>query len=167
MIRLPDHRAHALTRLQKAAAELRGRNGCEPTVEEAAAWLQMDPSVAKRVTSAGRDVVSLDAPVHSGTSAPTLSAAVADEQSASTESRVFSTMLRTDLRLALRSLSRREADILRRRFGLAGPGPMTLKEVAGQYGLSSERIRQLEQQALENMRDPQRRQRLEPYLSSA
>ena len=166
MIRLPDHRANAISRLQRAAAELRARDGREPTLDETATWLGMQPEAARLLTERAREVTSLDAPAFPDGGNTALAAGIADP-SESTEGRVFHRLLCGELGQLLATLSKREADIITRRYGLSGAARMTLKEIAGRYRLSSERIRQLEQQALATLREPAHRDRLQEYLVPA
>ncbi|MBL9105269.1 MAG: sigma-70 family RNA polymerase sigma factor [Myxococcales bacterium] len=159
-IRVPVHLIEAAHRLGRARVELRRALGREPTVEEVAAHTGMSAAKVERVESARLDpMVSLDGPPgeHDGRHTIDL---LADDDAPPPGDRLDAEVVQSHLREVLKNLRPLEADILRQRFGLADEQERTLREIADQYSLSRERIRQLQEQALGKIRTELRRRAL-------
>jgi RNA polymerase primary sigma factor len=166
VIRVPIHMGDQVRRLNKAALLLRGKFGREPTREELAAELNWSPEKFKKAFSAGRRTLSLDRPVGahgSGEKDITLGEMVPDEGESPFES-VVAQEMREAVAEELERLTPRQANVLRLRFGLKGGRCYTLDQVGVKYGLTRERIRQIEAEALRRLRHPCHARGLRPFL---
>lgn len=151
-IRVPVHAQEQRQRVGSARNALLQRLGREPTVEEIATHLNTSPKTVSRVRArAAVNLVSLDQPV-AGLDGSTRAPQIADKH-ARTGFEVTAQAEITDrLAHALRAISPVQADVLRKRFGLDGRDPCSLQEIGDEYGLSRERIRQIEKAALARLR---------------
>jgi RNA polymerase sigma factor (sigma-70 family) len=150
-IRLPVHLFEKLNSLGRARRELTRALGREPTEEELAAHLDMPVDRVLELTSVGRDPVSLDALV--GDDEETrLGDLVEDVDAVGPEAAVVERLGRERIDSLLSRLDPRSADVLRARYGLGDGREQTLTEIGLRIGLSRERVRQLERQALHDLR---------------
>lgn len=150
-IRLPVHVMDKLTRIRKSEAKLAEALDREPTDEELAADLDVDVRRVRRYRDAARPPISLDSPVgDDGTTS--VSELVADSNAAAPFAQLASDTDNEVVQSALTSLSERERKILTMRFGLGDDQPRTLEELGVHFGLTRERIRQLQEQALRKLR---------------
>ena len=150
-IRLPIHVVDKVAHLRRAERKLRESLGRDPTDEEVAQELQISPRRVELYRQASRTPVSLDAPIGDDDS-NRISEVVADPNAAAPFDRV---VLETDtalVREVLATLTRRENEILALRFGLEDGTPRTLEEVGEHFGVTRERIRQIQEQALGKLR---------------
>jgi len=135
----------------------------EPTVEELAAKTELTPQRVREILRISQDPLSLDSPV--GDEADSHLADFIEDQHAIMPADVATAnSLSEQIMSALDELSDREKEVVRLRFGLDGDQPQTLEEVGRQFGVTRERIRQIESKTLAKLRHPQRRQKLEDYL---
>jgi len=154
-IRLPVHLVAAMHRLARARRELRGQDGGEPANEAVAAHTGLSLARIERLDIARHEsTISLE-PSQDGGSSRELHDALADDELPG--ERLDAEVIQLHLREAFATLRPLEADILRQRFGLADDQTRTLRELAAQYSLSRERIRQLQEQALGKIRHELRR----------
>jgi RNA polymerase primary sigma factor len=159
-VRVPVHLVEASHRLTRARHALRRLHVREPTIDEVAAHTGLTPARIERIDAARVDpTFSLDSPFgdHDRPCAVDL---LADCDSAVPGELLDSAVVHEHLREVLTTLRPLEADILRQRFGLTDERERTLREIADQYSLSRERIRQLQEQALAKIRDALRRRSL-------
>ena len=169
-IRIPVHMVETMNRVTRTARELTVELGREPTNAEIADVLSRDPKTAitadkvEEVRSYGRNPVSLETPIgdESDTELGTL---IEDPNAISPENAVSDTMLREQVAKVLDSLEGREERVIRLRFGLDDGRPRTLEEVGHEFGLTRERIRQIEAHALRKLRHPSRSRKLRDYVS--
>jgi RNA polymerase primary sigma factor len=150
-IRLPVHVVDRLAHLRRAEVKLRETLDREPTDEELAHELDLDPKRVRRYRESSRAPLSLDAPVDEDESSR-IADVVADPNAAAPFDRV---LLETDTELVrevLATLTERENSILSWRFGLADGNQRTLEEIGAKMGLTRERIRQIQDQALKKLR---------------
>jgi RNA polymerase sigma factor (sigma-70 family) len=164
-IRIPVHVVEQVNRMVRARRDLATTLGREPTVAEVAGTLGVPEFQIIELISYDREPVSLDQAVgEDGESALGDFVAAVDrrEQSGDAASRG---LLRNDVEIVLSTLSRREQAVIRLRFGLDDGRQRTLDEVGREFGLSRERIRQIEKVTLLKLRQPDRSQRLEAYAS--
>jgi RNA polymerase primary sigma factor len=134
-------------------------------VEETAAELGLTPEKVKLYTNAATTPFSLDAPVgRPDKRTRTLEETIVDEPTHQPESGLGSTMLREDLEGVLGTLSYREREVLRLRYGLFDGLPRTLEEVGLVFRVTRERIRQIEGKALRKLRQPTRQSSLSEHL---
>lgn len=151
IIRLPVHVTHRLSNIHKASIKLRETLNREATDEELAEDLELNPRRIRQYREISRSPMWLDCPVTSDDSTP-LSETVADENSVAP----FDDLLKNNdndmLYEVLASLDKRERKILTMRFGLDGGGQKTLEEIGVHFGITRERIRQIQEEALQKMR---------------
>ncbi|MEV0327236.1 RNA polymerase sigma factor SigB [Micromonospora echinospora] len=164
-IRIPVHMVEQVNRMVRVRRELSVSLGREPTVAEVAVALGVPEFQIIELISYDREPVSLDQAVgEDGESAlGDFVAAVDPRQEPGDE--IANGQLRQEVRIVLATLSQREEAVIRLRFGLDDGRQRTLDEVGREFGLSRERIRQIEKVTLLKLRDPERAQRLEAYAS--
>ncbi len=155
VIRLPVHIHDMLLRVRKARGELEGRLGRDATDDEIAAGSRVSAERVQDLQAFSAPPLSLDLPTGvEGTS--TLSAILHDQAAEDSFADLFRDIQRDELLRVLGTLSEREKVILMMRFGLSGEIPMTLEEVGKEFGLTRERIRQIEGKAIAKLRHPSR-----------
>jgi RNA polymerase primary sigma factor len=152
-IRVPVHMADRLRQLYKASQELEQELGRSPTVEELAGNLKLDVEKVQWMLQVAQPTISLEMPVGDEDDSD-FGMYVEDESSPSPAQIVYQNMLRERVDQVLATLSPREARILQLRFGLGQDRPYTLEEVGQKFGLTRERIRQIEGKALRHLRQP-------------
>lgn len=138
--------------------------GREPTPEEIGKEMEMDAEKVREILKISQNTTSLEAPVGSGEDESVLGDFIADEKQVSPYEATSAQMLRENIEEVLSALSDREAKVLRMRFGLAGNKMMTLEEVGKKFGVTRERIRQIEAKALRKLKHPSRRKKLQDFL---
>jgi RNA polymerase primary sigma factor len=153
-IRVPVNALERFHRLIRTINESAARTGRVPTPKELSTALKMPERRVRELMEAMRDTVSLDIPVGEDGSS-TLGDLMVDPEQSSPMQPLVDDSLEDTLRGALLQLSEREQEILRKRFGMDGEEEHTLTDVGEQYGLSRERIRQLQVQALQKLREAQ------------
>ncbi len=151
-IRLPVHLVDKLSRMRKTAMRLSESLGRDPTDEELAAELQIPTSRVAHLRSVSVTPASLDAPIGGDPEASTLGEVVGDENAASPYEGLCDKNMKADLVAIIDSLDKREAQIVRLRFGIGGRDELTLEEVGKRFNVTRERIRQLEYAALGKIR---------------
>ena len=161
-IRVPVHMVDRLRMVHKASRELEQKIGRTPTPQELAERLDLDSSKLNWLLQVTQQPVSLETPV-SGEEDTELGMYVEDISSPSPAQITYENMLRERLDEVLGTLTPREARILRLRFGLGQDRPYTLEEVGQKFGLTRERIRQIESKALRRLRQPSRARLLRDY----
>jgi RNA polymerase primary sigma factor len=151
-IRLPVHLVDKISKMRKAAMVIAERLGREPTDEELAMELQIPTSKVAHLKSVSVRPASLDAPIGEDGDSATFGEIVGDESATSPYDSLRDKNLNSDLHSMVDSLDKREAEIIRLRFGLDGRTELTLEEVGRKFNVTRERIRQLEYIALGKMR---------------
>ncbi len=151
-IRLPVHLVDKISRMRRTAAQLAEALGREPDDTELAAELQIPTSKVAHLKSVSVRPASLDAPIADGPDAATFGEIVGDDSAISPFEGLREKDLKLDLHAMVDSLDRREAEIIRLRFGLDGADELTLEEVGRRFNVTRERVRQLEYLALSKMR---------------
>ena len=137
--------------------------GREPTPEELAVELGMTPEKVTELQKHGREPISLHIPLGEDGDSE-LGDQIEDPQALQPAEAASMTLLREQLHSVLSTLSEREADVVSLRFGLTDGQPKTLGEVGTVYGVTRERIRQIESKAMSKLRNPSRSKRLRDYL---
>jgi RNA polymerase primary sigma factor len=161
-IRIPVHLVEVINKLGRVQRELLQDLGREPTPEELATELDITPEKVLEIQQYAREPISLDQTIgEEGDSA--LGEFIEDSEAVVAVDGVLFTLLQDQLRSVLATLSEREAGIVRLRFGLDGQ-PRTLDEIGQVYGVTRERIRQIEFKAMAKLRHPSRSQALRDYL---
>lgn len=163
-IRIPVHMVETINKLMRTARRLMQDLGREPTPEEIGKEMEMDAEKVREILKISQNTTSLEAPVGSGEDESVLGDFIADEKQVSPYEATSAQMLRENIEEVLSALSDREAKVLRMRFGLAGNKMMTLEEVGKKFGVTRERIRQIEAKALRKLKHPSRRKKLQDFL---
>ncbi|MBQ3194769.1 MAG: RNA polymerase sigma factor RpoD [Oscillospiraceae bacterium] len=160
-IRVPVHMVEVINKATRCNRKLVQELGREPTVEEIAAELNLPVEKIIEANRTAADTLSLDTPV--GDEEDTsIGSFVEDECTPGPADATFSALLSENLTEALDTLTEREADVLRMRYGLCGT-PQTLEEVGRHFGVTRERIRQIEGKALRKLRHPTRAKKLRDF----
>jgi RNA polymerase primary sigma factor len=164
-IRIPVHMVEHMNRLTRMRRQLHQELEREPTVDELAAKLQIEPERVRDLLRISQDPLSLDSPVGEEDES-NLGDFIMDSSTDSPADAATKTMLVEAVEEVLGELSEREQEIVRMRFGLDGGQARTLEEVGKQFGVTRERIRQIEAKTLAKLRHPQRSHRLREFLET-
>ena len=162
-IRIPVHLVEHINRVRKTAGELLRKNGREPTAEEIAVRLDMEPYRVRELLQLAQEPVSLETPVGEEEDAH-LEDFIQDEEAGIPVDEAGRQLLRRELMSVLKSLTPREERVITLRFGLDDGRPRTLEELGKEFNVTRERIRQIEAKALRKLRHPSRAKRLRDYL---
>ena len=162
-IRIPVHLVEHINRVRKTAGELLRKNGREPTAEEIAVRLEMEPDRVRELLQLAQEPVSLETPVGEEEDAH-LEDFIQDEEAGIPVDEAGRQLLRRELMSVLKSLTSREERVITLRFGLDDGRPRTLEELGKEFNVTRERIRQIEAKALRKLRHPSRAKRLRDYL---
>jgi RNA polymerase primary sigma factor len=163
-IRVPVHMSDSIRRLYKTARKLEQDHGRKPTPEEIAAELEIEPRKVRWMLKVSWQPLSLERPVGEEEDSE-LGNFIEDESSPTPPQSAYQNLLHEKVEEVLATLTPREARILRLRFGLHNGRSYTLEEVGQKFGLTRERIRQIEGKALRRLRHPRRSRQLREYLS--
>jgi RNA polymerase primary sigma factor len=165
-VRVPCHQVGMLAAIERVRGELTVKLGREPTVEEIAAILGVTPEETRSLRVVGRHPVSLHEPL-GGDGERALEDFLSDADAATHPGRaVDQHLLKERIGEVLRSLTPREREVIELRFGLRDGHPRTLDEVARTYGITRERIRQIEARGLLKLRQPNRSRRLVEFAET-
>ena len=162
-IRIPVHLVESINRVKKAAGELLRKNGREPTAEEIAVQLEMEPDRIRELLQLAQDPISLETPVGEEEDAH-LEDFIQDEEAGVPVDEAGRQLLRRELLNVLKSLTPREERVITLRFGLEDGRARTLEELGKEFNVTRERVRQIEAKALRKLRHPSRAKRLRDYL---
>ena len=163
-IRVPVHMVETINKLSRFQRQLTLELNREPTDEELAEKMNMSPEKIREVIKIAQDPVSLETPIgeeedsHLGDFVP-------DESNMSPEDFTVHEMLKEEISDVLLTLTEREEQVLRLRFGLDDGSSKTLEEVGQMFGVTRERIRQIEAKALRKLRHPSRSRKLKDFLN--
>ena len=163
-IRVPVHMVETINKLSRFQRQLTLELNREPTDEELAEKMGMSPEKVREVIKIAQDPVSLETPIgeeedsHLGDFVP-------DENNMSPEDFTIHEMLKEEISDVLLTLTEREEQVLRLRFGLDDGSSKTLEEVGQMFGVTRERIRQIEAKALRKLRHPSRSRKLKDFLN--
>jgi len=169
-IRIPVHMVETMSRIARVTRDLTGELGRQPTHEEISEVLSRDPKTAltpervEEIQRLGRDPISLESPVGEEEDSE-LGTLLPDPNAISPLDAVTDQMLKEQLQRVLDSLDGREQRVLRLRFGLDDGHARTLEEVGREFGLTRERIRQIESLALRKLRHPSRSRKLREFAA--
>ncbi|MBR4100430.1 MAG: RNA polymerase sigma factor RpoD [Oscillospiraceae bacterium] len=162
-IRIPVHMVETITKVKKISSQLLHENGHDPTPEEIAERLEMPVERVREIMRIAQDPVSLETPIgeeedsHLGDFIP-------DDDAPAPADAASLTLLKEQLEEVLSTLTDREANVLRLRFGLIDGRSRTLEEVGAQFKVTRERIRQIEAKALRKLRHPSRSKKVKDFL---
>jgi RNA polymerase primary sigma factor len=163
-IRVPVHMSDRIRRLYKTSRRLEQERGRKPTPEEIAAELEMEPRKVRWMLKVSWRPLSLEKPIGEEEDNE-LGSFIEDNNSTTPTQSAYEHLLKEKMEEILATLTPREARILRLRFGLQDGKSYTLEEVGQKFGLTRERIRQIEGKALRRLRHPRRSRQLKEYLS--
>jgi len=163
-IRVPVHMSDRIRRLYRVARTLEQDYGRKPTPEEIATEMNIDPRKVRWMLRVSWQPLSLERPVGEDEDSE-FGHFIENDSLPSPSQSTFDKMLHEKIDVLLNSLTPREARILRLRFGLLNGRSHTLEEVGEKFGLTRERIRQIEGKALRRLRHPRRSRHLRDYLS--
>ena len=164
-IRVPVHMTENINKLRRLSRDLTVTLGHEPTDEDLAEAMEVSVDDIKTYKSYMTDVTSLDIQVGDDDDGTTIASFIEDENNISPEKNAVQIAEREMLDAVLDTLTTREQDIIRQRFGLDDNVPKTLEEVGKSYGLTKERIRQIENKALMKLRQPSRARMLRDLVT--
>ena len=164
-IRVPVHMTENINKLRRLSRDLTVTLGHEPTDEDLAEAMEVSVDDIKTYKSYMTDVTSLDIQVGDDDDGTTIASFIEDEKNVSPEKNAVQIAEREMLDAVLDTLTVREQDIIRQRFGLDDNVPKTLEEVGKSYGLTKERIRQIENKALMKLRQPSRARMLRDLVT--
>jgi RNA polymerase primary sigma factor len=162
-IRLPVHMGESIRKLYRTASKMEQDRGRPPDPKEIADEMGLKPRKVRWMMKVARRPMSLQRPVGEEKDSE-LGSFIEDDETPSPSEKAEQTMLRITLEELLTTLSPREERILRMRFGLQDGYRYTLEEIGQKFGLTRERIRQIEKHALRRLRHPRRSRRLKDYL---
>ena len=162
-IRIPVHMVETINRLLRTSRHLLQQNGREPTPEELAAEMDMPVERVIEIQKIAQDPVSLETPIGEENDSH-LGDFIKDDDTPSPQDAASETMLREQLNDIMKTLTPREAKVLRLRFGLDDGKARTLEEVGKTFHVTRERIRQIEAKALRKLRHPSRSKKLREYM---
>ena len=162
-IRIPVHMVETINRLLRTSRHLLQQNGREPTPEELAAEMDMPVERVVEIQKIAQDPVSLETPIGEENDSH-LGDFIKDDDTPSPQDAASETMLREQLNDIMKTLTPREAKVLRLRFGLDDGKARTLEEVGKTFHVTRERIRQIEAKALRKLRHPSRSKKLREYM---
>ncbi|MGA0865738.1 MAG: RNA polymerase sigma factor, partial [Candidatus Nanopelagicaceae bacterium] len=162
-IRIPVHMVEVINKLARVQRQMLQDLGREPTPEELAKELDMTPEKVVEVQKYGREPISLHTPLgEEGDSE--FGDLIEDSEAIVPAEAVSFTILQEELHKVLDTMSEREAGVVKMRFGLTDGQPKTLDEIGKVYGVTRERIRQIESKTMSKLRHPSRSQSLRDYL---
>ncbi len=162
-IRVPVHMTDRIRQLYRVARDLEQETGCKPSVEEIAEVMECEPRKVQWMLKVSWRPLSLEHPVGKDDDSE-LGSFIENDREPNPSDSAYSKLLKEKIEELLNTLTPREARILRLRFGLQNGHCYTLEEVGQKFGLTRERIRQIEGRALRRLRHPRRSRKLRDYL---
>ena len=162
-IRIPVHMVEQINKLTRVQREMLQELGREPTPEELAKELDMTPEKVVEIQGYAREPVSLETTIGDDQDS-SLGDFIEDADAPIAAEVVSYGLMQEQLGEVLRTLTDREAAVVKMRFGLVDGQPRTLDEIGREFGLTRERIRQIESKTLSKLRHPSRSQKLRDYL---
>ena len=163
-IRIPVHMVETINRVLRTSHAMVQKLGREPTTKEIADELHIEQSKVEEVLKIAQEPVSLETPIGEEEDSH-LGDFIQDDEASQPSEEATYTLLREQLEEVLSTLTPREEQVLRMRFGLVDGKPHTLEEVGKQFDVTRERIRQIESKALRKLRHPSRSKKLRDFLN--
>ncbi|MBI4039514.1 RNA polymerase sigma factor RpoD [Candidatus Daviesbacteria bacterium] len=162
-IRIPVHMVETINRFLRTSRRLMQELGREATPDEIAKEMQLEVTKIREIMKVSQEPTSLETPIGEEEDSH-LGDFIADTSTMAPEDSASAQLLKEQIEDVLGSLGPREGQVLRLRFGLEDGKPRTLEEVGREFGVTRERIRQIEAKALRKLRHPSRSKRLKDYL---
>ena len=163
-IRIPVHMVETINRVLRTSHSMVQKLGREPTTKEIADELHIEESKVEEVLKIAQEPVSLETPIGEEEDSH-LGDFIQDDEASQPSEEASYTLLREQLEEVLSTLTPREEQVLRMRFGLTDGKPQTLEEVGKEFDVTRERIRQIESKALRKLRHPSRSKKLRDFLN--
>ena len=163
-IRIPVHMVETINKLIRTSRHLLQQLGREPTPEEIAAEMEIPVEKVTEIQKIAQDPVSLETPIGEEDDSH-LGDFIQDDDSPAPQDAAAYTLLREQLEEVMKTLTPREAKVLKLRFGLEDGKSRTLEEVGKEFNVTRERIRQIEAKALRKLRHPSRSKKLKDYMN--
>ncbi|MDG1741820.1 MAG: RNA polymerase sigma factor RpoD/SigA [Crocinitomicaceae bacterium] len=165
IVRLPLNKIGAINKINRAYSDLEQRLERPPSAQEIADLLECSVNDVKQSLVNNTRHISMDSPLgNDDTSKLSLYDILPNDTLPSPENQLMVESLRKDIDRSLSKLSSREMTVMRLYFGLNGVQPMSLEEIGGRFDLTRERVRQIKEKAIRNLRQASRNQVLRPYL---
>lgn len=161
-IRIPVHMVETINKLRKASRKLVQKLGRDPSVEELAAEVSLPMEKVKNIMKTAMDPISLETPIN-GEEDSHLGDFVEDKSALPPAETAFNLILKEQINRVLSTLTERESRVVKYRFGLEDGWQRTLEEVGQKFGVTRERIRQIEAKALRKLRHPSRSKKLKEF----
>jgi RNA polymerase primary sigma factor len=165
-IRIPVHMIETMSKLRSIQKQMLQKNGVEPTIEELAAAADMNVMEVQRVMKIGRHPISLDRPVGESEDSY-FGDFIEDERQDAPDNSASSDMLKKSMEDTLKTLTYREREIIKLRYGIGDGYTYTLEEVGRIFKVTRERVRQVEAKAIRKLQHPVRRRKLESYIDAS
>ncbi|MFH1415785.1 MAG: RNA polymerase sigma factor RpoD [Elusimicrobiota bacterium] len=162
-IRIPVHMKEIINKISKVTREWKQKYGRKPTVEEYSKELKLDVGKVRRIMEIRQKPISLDTPIGDDEDSR-LEDFIEDQEGTTPDNATMHSLRRKEIEKVLSTLKEREARIIKLRFGLEGGYPRTLEEVGKIFGVTRERVRQIEAKALRKLKHPSRSKFLREYL---
>ena len=162
-IRIPVHMVETINKLVRVSRQLLQELGTDPTPEQIGAVMDLAPERVREIQKVAQEPVSLETPIGEEEDSH-LGDFIEDEDAPAPDEAASYILLKEQLEEVLETLTPREAKVLRLRFGLDAGRSRTLEEVGQEFGVTRERIRQIEAKALRKLRHPSRSRKLKDYL---
>ena len=163
IVRLPLNKIGSINKINKTLSRLEQEFEREPTAEEIAKTLEMQPEDVKKAMLTSNRHVSMDAPLQAGEEG-SMYEVMPNKDLPLPDKSLITDSLRKEIERTLTTLSQREADILRLYFGLNGVTPHTLEEIGEKFELTRERVRQIKEKAIRKLKQTSRSKNLKAYL---
>lgn len=164
-IRIPVHMVEVINKVSRATRELVQEHGDEPSAEEIAAKVGMPPEKVKAILKITKEPISLETPIGEEEDSQ-LRDFIEDRETPSPMDMAINDNLREQIEKLLCTLNSKEAEIIRKRFGIGEGIPHTLEELGQEFGVTRERIRQIEMKAMRKLKHPKRSRWLRSFLTS-
>ena len=164
-IRIPTHVVNQINKMNKTQAELTQKNNKEPSMRELAAALDLEEQEVQRLKTYTKTNVSIDSTL-SEDDETTVGDLIADEDAEPLDSSCIQEDMKKAIEAVLSTLEPREKEIIEWRYGLMTAAPKTLEECGEAFGLTKERIRQIEAKALRKLRNPIRANKLRTFMEA-
>jgi len=164
-IRIPVHMVETINKLIRVQRQLLQKFGREPSTEEIAQYMEFTPDKVREIMKISQEPVSLETPIGEEEDSH-LGDFIEDSEVEAPSDAASFTMLQEQLNEVLNTLNERERKVIQLRFGLQDGHPRTLEEVGREFGVTRERIRQIESKTLSKLRHPNRSEALRDFLES-
>ena len=165
IIRMPLHWKSKMIQIEKTKQMIQDNKMLKNNLSDVAELLCMDIDQVQEIMMLGQDVISLDQPIHENEGASSISEFLESDSQLSPEDQVFFSCLKEEIEKVLKTLSKRDANVIKARFGLNDGIPMTLEETAELYNISREGVRLIENKVIKNLQESSEISRLESFVA--